>query len=206
MKKHGKASFFVICLIVILLGTIIIYEYVQKSVSVEEKIMESYLRVNILHYAPYNTGGGGHLDRQYRPFREITPERNEFGICVSTYLFLKFYERETENKVSYETLTDYFAQEFEPDGSLRLYNNGKHPEMQSLVEWRMELGSWEKFGEYLNNRILDIYSAYIRDHEDAGFIFQSWHALSPQMLDALARAEADPDYVLDLTGLQQAGY
>jgi len=53
---------------------------------------------------------------------------------------------------------------------------------------------------------LAIYSDYLQTHEDAGFVVQRWFELSPQMLDALARAEADPDYVLDLTSLQRAGY
>ena len=31
--------------------------------------------------------------------------------------------------------TEFFANEFEPDGSLRLDNNGRHPEIREFVDW-----------------------------------------------------------------------
>ena len=103
----------------------------------------------------------------------------------------------------YEIVIDYFSEEFEPDGSLRLYNNGKHPEIQALVEWRWERGSWTDFALYMQ-RIGDILSEYRTANEDVEI--PRINELSPQMLDALVRAEADPDYVLDLTSILEAGY
>jgi len=32
-------------------------------------------------------------------------------------------------------VTEFFASEFEPGGSLRLYNNGRHPEIREYVDW-----------------------------------------------------------------------
>ena len=212
MSKARKKALLVLCIAVFLssavFGVLRIRINIEREAErvAERRIMETYERVNLLQYAPFNSGTS-FVDLQYRPFRTISPERNRFGICVSTYLFLKFYERETGNTISYEALMDYFSQEFEPDGSLRLYNNGNHPEIQALVEWRWGFGaSWREFGIYFD-RIMDVYGDYCRTHEEAGFIFDSrWGTLSPKMLDSLARAEADPDYVLDLTSLQQAGY
>ena len=206
MNKTRNKIILTLCIVVIIssviLGAFRIYEHREREA--ERRISETYLRVNILQHAPYNSYPTARLDGRYRPLTEyITFSSSEWGICVPTYLFLKFYERETGNTFTYEALIDYFSQEFEPDGSLRLYNNGNHPEIQALVEWRWELGSWQEFGEYLG-RIGDIFTVYQFSNESFSGILL--HHLSPQMLDALARAEADPDYVLDLTSLQRAGY
>jgi len=142
----------------------------------------------------------------YRPLREIDPEKNSWGLNVDVYLYLRFYERETGIVLSYDLVVDYFSEEFEADGSLRLYNNGKHPEMQAFVEWMWE-GRWQDEVRDYILQIELIYSEYtFPRREDPNFTRQIFYQLSPQMLDALARAEADPDYVLDLTSIQQAGY
>ena len=143
MRNTRKKIIFILCAVIVISGVVFgafrIHEHREREA--EGKIMATYQRVNILHYAPYNSGPMP-VDRAYRPFTEyITFGSDRWGICVPTYLFLKFYERETGNTLAYETLIDYFSQEFEPDGSLRLYNNGNHPEIQALVEWRWELGS-----------------------------------------------------------------
>ena len=112
--------------------------------------------------------------------------------------------------LSYETLVDYFSEEFEPDGTRRLYNNGHHLEIEAFVNWmrdepritELEDHQVREYERSLNN----IYRRYVRTHREEGFESQLFQELSPQMYDALARAEADPDYVLDLTSLQQAGY
>jgi len=146
--------------------------------------------------------GGG----QYRPPREIDSEKNRWGLDVDVYLYLRFYERETGIVLSYDLVIDYFLEEFEPDGSLRLYNNGNHPEIQAFVEWMWE-GRWQDEVRDYILQIELIYSEYtFPRREDSNFTRQIFYQLSPQMLDALARAEADPDYVLDLTSIQQAGY
>jgi len=135
---------------------------------------------------------------------------NSFGIDYASYLALKMYELETDIILSWETVLDYHSQEFEPDGSRRLYNKGKHPEIEAFVEWMVEgnrggasatrdTAAWRFI-----RRLLDIYHYYNIAHED--FTFARMASLSPQMLDALVRAYTDPDYVLDLTSLQQAGY
>jgi hypothetical protein len=51
-----------------------------------------------------------------------------------------------------------------------------------------------------------IYYTYVRNHYDDGFRSKVFYSLSPQMYDELVKKEADPDYELDLLGLQQQGY
>ena len=137
-------------------------------------------------------------------FRNSEPNRH--GIWVRAYLPLRFYYHRTGIYLPYQkAVIDYFAEEFEPDGTLRLYNNGHHPEMEAFVTWMWEDQRREELLEYIET-IDFIYGNYFFDHQDDGFALQSFSQLSPQMLDALARSESDPDYELDLTSIQEAGY
>ena len=132
-----------------------------------------------------------------------TSEPNEHGIWVRLYLPLRLYYHRTGVYLSYEKMLDYVSEEFEPDGTLRLYNNGHHPEVEAFVTWMWEGRRGEELLEYIDT-ISFMHGSYEVEHR--GFERPSFSDLSPQMLDALARAEADPDYVLDLTSLQEAGY
>ena len=146
----------------------------------------------------------------YRPLDSFQTQPNDFGILYRTYLILRMYYHRGGVYLSYETLIDYFSEEFEPDGTLRLYNNGHHPEIEAFVVWmrkeprrtNLRDGEFDEYQESLN----DIYRVYVLEHQDEGFRRERFSELSPQMYDALARAEADPDYILDLTSLQEAGY
>ena len=131
---------------------------------------------------------------------------NDYGVNAIVYLLTRFYYHREGVYLSYKLVDDYFSEEFEPDGSLRLYNNGNHLEIEAFVTWMWEGGSkGEEFDEYVG-RISEMLFQYLSEHRDQGFQSRSVDWISPQMLDALARAEADPDYVLDLTSLQEAGY
>ena len=182
-----------------------IYVMRQREAARQLEIAETYLR---LHYA-FGMGSGLMIDiwlgwdGEYRPLREVDPERNRFGINEQRYLLLRYYERETGIVLSYEVMREYFSQEFEPNGLLRLHNNGKHPEIDAFVIWMWEGQRREEVDAY-EWRIWHMYRDYVDANED--FIEKDFSSLSPQMLDALVRAEADPDYVLDLTSLQRAGY
>lgn len=46
------------------------------------------------------------------------------------------YEIETGNVLTYEDIIEYLSSEYEPDGSLRLYNNGNWPEIEAYMNWR----------------------------------------------------------------------
>ena len=217
MSKTKKRIISIVCVVAILAGAVFgIMRHRERVREMEQRMVEeSYLRVQgtinaIMRRVVFRLRA---MD-SFHPLPEVRPETNRFGIEVHLYLFLKFYERETGNVLTYETLVDFFSEEFETDGSLRLYNNGKHPEMQVFVEWVWEEGPMGPQGcewdDYFD-RIWGIYRDYLRTHPqefkhvDGHYVFH-FQALSPQMLDALARAEADPNYMLDLTSLQRAGY
>ena len=175
----------------------------------QQRIIETYVR---LHYAFY-MGGDPSVEGDdvyaryglYLPLSERLSERNPFGINVIRYQLLQMYYHRTGAVLTYEAMVDYFSQEFEPDGSLRLYNNGNHHDIHAFVEWMWGERRHPEVEAYLR-KIENIYAHYFATHENEGFINQSIADLSPQMLDALAHAEANPDYVLDLTSLQQQGY
>jgi len=211
MSKIKKRLLLIFCASLVAFGVIFgafrIHEHRGREAEME--IAETYAR---FHYAVGWGTGSAALVPELGTYMCPTDwgRQNRFGIDVGIYLNIKFYEHESGNTLSYETLMDYFAEEFEPDGSLRLYNNGKHPELQAFVEWR-----WESRQQPRTHRSqVDIqllmsarYQDYGRNNDEfKGFPDITLGDLSPQMLDALVRSFFDPDYVLDLTSIQQAGY
>jgi len=202
MSKSRKILIIGLCVGLLLGGTVL--GVVRYRERVEQRIVVAYTR---FHYA-VGWGSGFevcHVFGSYQPFN-FGYSNNRFGIRVGTYLNLKLYENGTGNTLSWETLMDYFSEEFEPDGSLRLYNNGNHPEIQAFVEWMWEHGRRRERTDFRLNLVI-LYRAYNVDNEGfEGLPDITLSMLSPQMLDALVRAYFDPEYVLDLTSLQQAGY
>jgi len=144
-------------------------------------------------------------NERYQPLevsgREHTDDVNPDGLNVPAYLVLRMYYQQTGIYLSYELVEDYFSQEFEPDGSRRLYNNGNHLEIEAFVNWMWEGRRGVEREEY-RDRIRELSRQYT---DDNGFQRKSLSGMSIQVLEALVRAEADPDYVLDLTSLWEAG-
>jgi len=214
MKKPTKKIILTTCIILLLVGAIVgvllVRGHMAREEAVREQerlITEAYFRVNYAFGMTSIVGGDApviqsHREAMYSPLSESD---NKFGISAWRYLLLKMYEIRTGIILSYEVVIDYFSQEFEPDGSLRLYNNGKHPEIEAFVTWmwegfrqqEMEVFLWEVNGMFL---------VYRRHHNNFIEPPRGIFDFSPQMLDALVRAYADPQYVLDLTSLQRAGY
>jgi len=216
---------FIACTLIVLAGLAFLWIQLHRHAAMrrerEEAIMEverveqmriagAYVR---LHYSFLMSPDpeGHHYDVYrrhgvFRNFRTDFPgDEPHVGINNDGYLILRMYYHRTGIVLAYETVVDYFSQEFEPDGSLRLYNNGNHPEIEAFVNWAWNGRLRQEMSDFINALELK-YSLYFRTHASDGFVRQNFGRLSPQMLDALARAEADPDYVLDLTSLQQQGY
>jgi len=218
-----KTLIIVTCFVVLIggvvYGSITMYRHIMtqreleatmEAERVEQRRIEgAYVR---LHYAFLKGGDPGvegeyvyELHGRFMPFTSVLATRNPYNICFIVYLTLRMYYHQTGIILTYEAITEYFSQEFESDGSLRLYSNDKHPEIESFVRWMWDGRRQPKAIEHF--RVAqDRYESYSRRHEDGEFNNQLFAYLSPQMLDALARAIADPDYVLDLTSLQQQGY
>ena len=175
----------------------------EQEISMEEKTVNAYRRLNLALM--------GRGSDSYLPMSGISEYS---GINWHTYLRLRAYENITGIYLSYEKVVDYLSEEFEPDGTLRLYNNGKHPEIEAFVVWLLdvrEICGRRELTEFLD-RIRAIHVEYLvayRDEHQREWIelgFRSLSDLSPEMLSALARKEADPDYELDLINLQKQGY
>jgi len=227
MSKVKKRVLIIACAVILLIGVaigavqlhrhIIHQREVEAEMAEQRRIAETYFRLNFAFFlVSFSTGDREEMLIEMGGMYISYPQddwfvSNRFGIDVTHYLFLKVYERETGATLSHDTMIEYFSHEFEPDGSLRLYNNGKHPEMEAYVEWVWEGAlNWEetRLRELLafKDDIDRIYRLYRIENADNGFERRTILELSPQMLDALLRAKFDPDYELDLISLQQAGY
>ena len=138
-------------------------------------------------------------EMSYQPLPKAADEKDSEKIDTRIYLYLQMYELQTGNTLPYDTVVEYFSQEYEPDGSLRLYNNGLHPEIEAYVDW-----AWlrrYKMEDFIDEVIHD-FVRYQSDHQDEGFDYQDLSDLTPQMLDELAKKANDPSYDLDLLALQ----
>jgi hypothetical protein len=171
-----------------------------------------------------------HYDRNYRERmgRYLDYQSYDSTRYISFfYIPLKYYEKMTGNTLEYEMVIEYLSVEYEPDGSLRLYNNGLHPEIEAYVDWiwyrRAAMyftGEDKKISddyEFLQNHstgylielerytlaLRSIYYSYYYDHREEGFDGIYFGELSPQMYDELIKKEADPSYELDLLSLLQ---
>ena len=225
MKKriNWKNVIIILSVAVIVGGGLFAHHTIERrkneAIEIEERrIQEAYIRVNVA-FAMRGMDSGerkrlieqeksafflwSHINiwPRYIAFHDGTWEGSRVDFRVTTYLPLRFYENRTGIYLPYELVVDYFSQEFEEDGSLRLYNNGNHPEIEAFVDW-----FWDNLAEFIefDRRIQDIFSEY--RNETNLFVRVIVLDLSPQMIDALARAEADPNYVLDLTSLHEQGY
>jgi hypothetical protein len=168
-----------------------------------KRIQETYQKFN---YSVFMAIGDDEVDLpwdgKYAGTYVPDPESNPYGISCSIYLALKLYEKETGKFLAYETVMEYMAEEYEPDGTLRLYNNGKHPEVEGYVEWAW--GDRKKIEKYMN-RLSGLYYEYRSELEEDVFKGTLFYSLSPQMYDELAKKEADPNYEMDLLSLQEQG-
>ena len=213
MKKNKKIIL-IICIVVFMVGAIFgayrIHQHLEREAEIAEewRIARAYGRV---YSAFRHSGPNAAYDSFFEQWRMTEFQDmsgllgNDFGINAGIYLLMIYYEQRTGNVLPYETVIDFFSEEFEPDGTRRLYDNGRHPEIQMFVEWMHEDWSrWIDVSDY-STRIQIIWARYRRENDAHDIIPSTFH-LSPQMLVALARAEADPDYVLDLTSLYEAGY
>jgi len=208
-RKLIMVSLAILFLAGVFFGGILLHRYIviQREMKAERLIAEAYVRVN------YIFGMGLDPRREeaarvsgfYMPLSDAISSHNPFGICTNRYMMLRLYYHRTGVVLAYKTVIHYFSQEFESDNSLRQYNNGKHPEMEAFVNWFFDGHRTLEVVEFWNS-IRDLFFDYRLANPGNRIPAGSVGQLSPQMLDALARAVVDPDYVLDLTSLHQQGY
>ena len=142
--------------------------------------------------------GVNHNDplREYMPIDLMDPHVG--GFAMITYTDLELYRIRTGNNITYEQVIDYLSQEFEDDGSVRIFTNGRHPEIAAYVIWaRIYAPLQTRYGAQL----VEIYRTY--SIENAPFPLVTNLILLPvDMTDELIRKAADPDYEMDLTSIQ----
>ena len=178
-RKKVFINLIIFFIIAAVFGLIFFSQHVTEQRQYEEqrRIQHAYARVNSAFIADA-------LLNVLDEFMQIPIEYsiNQFGIDANIYLRLLMYENRTGNTLSYETVVEFFSQEFEPDGSLRLYNNRNHPEIQQFVDWFLEesrRSEWRNFW----GRLVFLTINYQDEH---GFYIHLLY-LPPQMLAALAR-------------------
>ena len=221
MKVNKKKILIITCLFILFIGigfsVIRTINKSQREAIQREEMMEqktAYAQVNYAFRLPedlirVNTEVCIERYGMFIPLPEVEPEINRFGIITGIYVSLLMYEMATGNVLTYETVLDYFSQEYEPDGSLRLHNNGRHPEIHDFVEWMWE-GSrwWMEYNTFSRGVDLTFHNYYLLNREN-GFIEIPLYAFSPQMLRVLAYTYSHPERPvseMNLTEMQKAGY
>ena len=146
---------------------------------------------------------------------------NAWGIHAQLHLTLGMYYIETGVILEYDAVVDYLSREFEEDGSRRLYNSGRHPEIEAFVNWANEDEDWYVFQdrrfamfEALSKLYVDFRLTHeTREGELPGFrchpgslpFERALFQLSPDALDVLLSAHASEADSVDLTGLLYMG-
>ena len=142
-------------------------------------------------------------NRGYQPLPPVQQSVNKYGINIYRYIFLKLYAKQSGKILTYERVADYLSREYETDGRLRIYYNGSHPDIEDYVVWAQ--GRKHEMLQYASD-LQEYYEAYCQANADRGFESRAFSQLSPQMLDELAKKEANTNYELDLLALQNQGY
>jgi hypothetical protein len=213
MDLTRKKILIVICFFLFLATCFIVIRVKMEATMMREQ-RTAYMEVNFaFHLANVErlVRRDMNIEKEgvFRPLPEVDLKVNRFGILTNIYMMLLMYELKTENILTYETVVEYFSREFELDGSLRLHNNGNHPEINAFVVWMLDEYRWQsEFGDFMLN-IGVLYNGYALDNQEDGFVRTPPGSLSPQMLRELARATIDPEIYLsglNLTSLQKAGY
>jgi hypothetical protein len=188
---NKKSTFIIALLLVLIIGIFTVY--VKNKNEKEEQrqlaIAEAYTRINRVLYV--------HSDC-YTLFNPNTYTDDNINNAI--YLDLTFYEKQTGVILTYEELREYFSQEYEEDGSLRLYDNGLHLEIEAYVDWAIE-NSEERLA--YQDEINRLWGVYFREHRDEGFETTPLHYWSIETLDELIKKEADPEYEMNLLSIQQ---
>ena len=141
---------------------------IVKDCSIEQlKELLPYVSVylqNVAFFAQYNYGA---MDPRNEPVNYGSMGKNRLGDRFLYYTFeeiipealeiaLQRYQEDTGVTLTFEEIEAFMSQEYEPDGSLRLYNSGLHPKIADYVRW---------FNKYVHpgNILEELYSESAED-------------------------------------------
>ena len=117
------------------------------------------------------------------------------GISTGIYMTIAYFRQMTDVDLTYDMVLDYLSQEFEDDGTIRIFTNGRHPEIAAYFKWRQDTVSVNDVHAYIN--MLDvIYTLYAEANE--GLPIANIYLLPVAMLDELIRKATDIGIVVDL--------
>jgi len=187
-----------------IIGTISIINHRQER---EQERMQEELRMayeiqnwefgDITH-VPNSTPMRREVVRRYVPINKRTPHID--GISYDIYIRLTLFRKETGIELTYEMVIDYLSQEFEDDGEIRIFTNGRHPEIASYLEWANDSMN-EQVQVDFEGRIANLYGLYIWNNRSFPITCPS--LLPIEMIDELIKKAIDPDYEMDLTSIQE---
>ena len=203
-----KRKILVISALIVAIGLVAVFAVPFMMSAINERREERQLEAELIRQAELadafwlqnayfacivNSELGG-IQTTFMPINLRYPQID--GVAVNIYINLVLYEKQTGNILTYEQISDYLSQEFEDDGEVRIWTNGHHPEIAEYLEWASRsVGR----GDFLDD-FLAIYDAYAIENE--GFPIGHWRLLPLEMVHEILRKEADPDYVMDLTTIQ----
>ena len=189
-----KVLFITAALVVAAGATFGVFKIVHNNNEKKQEALKmSYQDQNIYFSAMVDTEGDDH---KYKP---LNPELiNVDGIASSVYMNLAFFRKETGSSLMYDQVAEYLSREFEDDGEVRIYTNGRHPEIVAYMEWsQMHTGTKTDYRSLLK----DIYLSYANEHD--GFAVGELYSLPIEMIDELIMKEADNAYEMDLISIQE---
>ena len=175
-----------ITLVILVFVGVVVINLVKKNQ--EKEINEAYMYVNWA----FTGNATRYVQFGANPY---TPE----GINNYVYLDIAYYRQQTGAEFYYEDVIEYFSQEYEDDGSLRLYNNGLHPEMHTYLDWIHEN---ELAADTYHEIVSEIHETYYQEYLNNGFESSALYTWSRATLDELIKKEADPTYEMDLLSIQ----
>ncbi len=190
-----KKILFVIAILIIIAAAV----PVTLTIINDNKV--KYMEELRMSYSNQNVFFGGVVGREgdFYKYKPINPDQPNFeGIACNLYMNLACYRKETGRSLTYDKVLDYLSQEFEDNGEVRIYTNGRHPEIFDYLD------DWAD--RYLNTQIeyrsklKDIYLAYANDN--APFPTNKVLFLPVEIIDELIKKEADPNYEMDLKSIQ----
>ena len=196
--KRLRKVFFIFTLLILIIGAAVGTLTIIRNIEAlkEEKKRDDFYD----QYLVFSAVTSGDNKRGYNPVCISEPTID--GIHNWTYMTLELYKKETSNILTFDQVLDYLSQEFEDNGDIRIYTNGRHPEIAAYIKWARLFENVNLRNKYCTGLsfIYWKYASDVREHQV--FPECSTTLLPIEMVDELIKKEADPDYELDLISIQ----